>query len=643
MSFPRRAGRWAGVVALVAAVALTAWGAHRWAWQRGLDELAQAADQRLEMHAAAVEAQLNRFDYLPTLLENIPAVMDLLAAPATPAQRDTVNHVLRALNATAGAELLYVLDRDGLTLAAADWDQPGTPLGMNLGFRPYVRDALAQGRGRFYGVGVTSGRPGYYLSYALRRGGTVLGLATAKVSLEASERDWARLPGQLMLVDERDVVILASDPRWHYRPLHPLAEATRAEIARSRPYASAPLEPLPLRVEAQTLAGRPVQQLDGQRWLVSERPLREGRWHLRSMDALAPVASRAAQAAATGALGMLALGLVASLWALRRRSLRHRLRAAEALRAAHGELESRVVQRTAELRETNQRLQDEVQARTQTEAALRAAQQELLHQGKMAALGQMSAGMMHELNQPLAAMRTLSDNAVVLLGHGRLPEVERNLNRLGTLVDRLGKLTAQLKLFAWRPGRSPLGTVRLAQAVAQAQFVVAARQREHGVEMVLAIEPPHLAVRADEGRLEQVLINLLGNGIDAMPQGGRLELQAGIEGEHARITVRDHGPGIPADILPRLFEPFTTSKPAGVGLGLGLMISAHFAREFGGTLHGENVAEGGARFVLVLPLASSGGQGAAALPGPAATTPADPADSAPLPTPPTPSVHTAPR
>lgn len=605
MSFPQRAGRWAGVALLAAAVALTAWGAHRWAWQRGLDELAQAADQRLEMNAAAVEAQLNRFDYLPTLLENIPAVMDLLAAPATPEQRDTVNHVLRALNATAGADLLYVLDRDGLTLAAADWDQPGSPLGMNLGFRPYVRDALAQGRGRFYGVGVTSGRPGYYLSYALRRGGQVLGLATAKVSLEANERDWARLPGHLMLVDERGVVILSSDPRWHYRPLQPLTDATLAEIARSRPYASAPLEALPLQPEQAAVAGRPVVRLEGQRYLVSERPLRDGRWHLRSMDALAPLASRAAQAAVTGALGMLALGLVASLWALRRRSLRHRLRAAEALRAAHDELESRVVQRTAELRQANDQLQGEVEARRQTEAALRAAQQELLHQGKMAALGQMSAGMMHELNQPLAAMRTLSDNAVVLLGQGRLPEVERNLQRLGTLVDRLGKLTAQLKLFAWRPGRSPMGSVRLAQAVAQAQFVVAARQREHGVEMRLDIQPPHLAVRADESRLEQVLINLLGNGIDAMPHGGLLELEAQVEGDQARITVRDHGPGIPADILPRLFEPFTTSKPAGMGLGLGLMISAHFAREFGGTLHGENVPEGGARFVLMLPLAQN--------------------------------------
>jgi two-component system C4-dicarboxylate transport sensor histidine kinase DctB len=211
-------------------------------------------------------------------------------------------------------------------------------------------------------------------------------------------------------------------------------------------------------------------------------------------------------------------------------------------------------------------------------------------------------------------MRTLSDNARVLLDQGRLPEVGGNLQRLGTLVDRLAKLAAQLKLFAYKPGQgapTPTGQVRLAAVVSQAQFVVAQRQREQGVTMSVQIEPPTLAVRADEARLEQVLVNLMANGIDAMAaspagEGARhLSVNACIEGEHARIDVQDRGPGIPADILPRLFEPFTTSKPAGSGLGLGLMISAHIAREFGGSLHGENRDTGGACFVLLLPLASS--------------------------------------
>lgn len=608
-TFRHRSQRWLLACASGALVVLAGWGAHRWTWERGLERLSQAADHRLEMAGAAVEAQLARFDYLPSLLENTPAVLDLLGgAPRAPLLRDEVNHLLRALNATAGAEMLYVLDRGGLTVAAADWDHEGSPYGMNLSFRPYVQEALAHGRGRFYGVGVTSGRAGYYLSYALRRGDRVLGLATAKVSLTANERAWSQLPGHMLLADERGVVILSSEARWRYRPLVALTAAQRAEIAHSRPYGASTLQPLDWHAERALDPAHEQVRLDGRRYLVSDREVHGGRWHLRSMDDLAPLAAQSWQAALTGALVVLVAALLGGLWAMRRRTLRQRLRAAEALQAAHGALESKVVQRTAELRRTNEQLQSEVEARRRTEDELRATQQELVHSGKMAALGQMSAGMMHELNQPLAAMRTLADNAAVLLDQGREADVRHNLHRLTHLVDRLGKLTAQLKLFAWKPGRLPLGAVKLAPAVAQAQFVLGARQREQGVEIEVEIVPPTLTVRADEGRLEQVLINLMGNGLEAMAHAARparLRVRASVQGGQACIVVQDQGPGIAPDILPRLFEPFTTSKPAGTGLGLGLMISAHFAREFGGALHGENVTGGGARFVLTLPLAGA--------------------------------------
>jgi len=560
----------------VAWVLAAGWAAHRLAWQRGLHEMALEAGHRLDMSAAAVDAQLARFDYLPSLLESTPAVLRLLEAPAEPALREEVNRLLKALNATAGADMLYVLDRSGLTLAAADWDQQGTPLGMNLGFRPYVREALAQGRGRFYGVGVTSGRAGYYLSYALKREGRTLGLATAKVSLAANEQAWAQLPGQLLLLDERGVVILSSVPAWQYRPVQPLSSQARAEIAQSRPYGRSTLQPLDWHVQSALAPGRELLQLDGHRYLANSHPLHGGRWRLVALDELAPLQAQAWQQALLGGLAVLAGLLLLGVWALRRRVLKQRLKAAAALQAAHDQLEAMVVARTAELR---------------------AAQAELVHNSKMAALGQMSAGMMHELNQPLAAMRTLSDNACVLLDQARLPEVRGNLQRLTHLVDRLAKLTAQLKLFAYKPGRAvAVAAVRLAPVVAHAQLVLSPRLRELGVEIEVLIEPAALAVRADEARLEQVLVNLMGNGIDAM---------ARIDGEQACIEVQDTGPGIPADILPRLFEPFTTSKPAGSGLGLGLMISAHIAREYGGQLHGENGPGGGARFVLMLPLAAS--------------------------------------
>lgn len=593
-------------------VVLAGWGAHRLAWQRGLEAIAIDAEHRLDVSEAGIEAQLARFDYLPSLLETTPAVLGLLQAPESSptrsALRDEANQLLKALNATAGAEMLYVLDVRGLTVAAGDWDHEGTPFGMNLSFRPYVQEALSQGRGRFYGVGVTSGQAGYYLSYALRRDGRTLGLATAKVSLGASERAWSHLPGAQLLIDERGVAILSSVPEWRYHPVRPLTAQEEAEIARSRPYGRSALQPLDWRVVERLPDGREHLRLAGRNYLASSHTLLDGRWRLVALDDLAPLRAQALQQALIGSLGVLAVLLLGGLWLVRRRELRQRLRVADALRAAHDELEHKVVQRTAELQRTNADLAAEVAARTRTEAELRAAQQELIHNSKMAALGQMSAGLMHELNQPLAAMRTLSDNARVLLDQGRLPEVGGNVLRLGHLVARLSKLTAQLKLFAYKPGRA-LGLVKVSTAAAQAQFVVGHRLAEHGLVLEVHIDPPTLSVRADEARLEQVLVNLLGNGIDATVSGrthnGPLRLSAGIDGDQVRIVVEDPGPGIPADILPRLFEPFATSKPAGTGLGLGLMLSAHIAREFGGSLHGENAAGGGARFVLLLPRSES--------------------------------------
>jgi two-component system C4-dicarboxylate transport sensor histidine kinase DctB len=216
----------------------------------------------------------------------------------------------------------------------------------------------------------------------------------------------------------------------------------------------------------------------------------------------------------------------------------------------------------------------------------------------------------------------------VLLQHGRTADVEGNLQRIAKLVDRLGALTQRLKSFAHK-SQQPAAPVALQPVVANAQFLLSRRLREAGVEFAVDIEPPKLQVLADEARLEQVLVNLMANAVDAMeshaaapdavPPPRRLGVRARAEGTNARIEVEDSGPGIREDILPRLFEPFVTSKPAGQGLGLGLMISAHIARESGGTLGAENRPEGGARFIFTLPLARPEGEAPAA-PAPAPDT-----------------------
>jgi len=275
--------------------------------------------------------------------------------------------------------------------------------------------------------------------------------------------------------------------------------------------------------------------------------------------------------------------LAVTLWQ-RRRAVRQKLASQAALQAAHDSLESTVVARTAQLR---------------------AAQSDLVHAGKMAALGQMSAGMVHELNQPLTALRTLSDSAGMLLDHDRRDEVRGNLQRISGMVDRLARLTSRLKTFAHK-SEVPPQPVALARSIADIHAMLGAELKEREIRVEVDIRPAELSVMADEATIGSLLSNLMRNAIDAMQESPQrlLRIEARAHAERAILTVTDTGPGIRADILARLFEPFVTSKPAGAGLGLGLVICAQLVRAAGGTLRAGNRAEGGACFTVEVPCAT---------------------------------------
>ena len=577
-----RLAAWLGAgltVALVAAVG------YLLATRAGMAQLREEQGHRFDVVSAALDGELARFEYLPSLLETSPVVLRLLDRPGDGRLREEVNQYLRRINDTAGASTLYVIDDQGLTVAASDAADPGSPLGANLSFRPYVRDALAHGRGRFFGVGYTSGKAGYYLSYALRQDQRLRGIAVAKVSLEQTESAWRRLPGELVVADAQGVVILSTRGDWKYRPLAPLSASALAGVAQSQPYGKAAMQPLRWQSGESMVSGLSRLDVQGERFVASSRAYGPMHWQVFVLDDAAQLHETGLDGALTAGLAAALLLLAAMLVLQRRRTTRLKLASQAALQAAHDSLESKVAERTRELR---------------------AAQNELVHAGKMAVMGQMSAGMVHELNQPLAALRTLSDNAGVLLEQQRLDDVRGNLRRIALLVDRMARLTLQLKSFSYKSAIAfePVG---IEQAVANAHLMVVQRLRECGAVLEVSIEPPDLAAQAEAARLEQVLVNLFGNAIDAMAQAAVrcLRVEARASQGRCRITVTDTGPGVSDDIFPRLFDPFTTTKPMGKGLGLGLMISDHLMRELGGTLEVCNLPQGGACFTLELPLAES--------------------------------------
>lgn len=571
--------------AALALVAAASWLGYALALQRGLDRLHVAAQQRLAVEAARLDGHLSRFEYLPSLLETSASVFKLLGDPTDPALQQSVSLYLKSINLLAGADNLYVLSVSGEALAAADFDDPGTPVGRNLSYRPYVSEALARGRGAFFGVGITSARAGYYLSYALKEGGATKGIAVVKVNLDSFERGWRDLAGDALLLDERGVTILASRDVWRYRPAAPLSPQLRDEIARSKPYADYDLRPLGWTILAASEGGSAhVATEDGAAYMVTELSINRGLWRLVLLDDEAPARQTALIIGALSGLAsivaLLGLGLVLQ----RRREIKQRLANQAALQAANDQLETRVQERTAELR---------------------AAQDELVHAGKLAALGQMSAGIVHELNQPLAALQTAADNAILLVDRGSVGDARGNLARIGELVRRLGRLTGQLRVFAYKSS-SPLDAVPVELALNEVLKILAGRVKEGGVNVVTHIDAD-LGVVADQARLEQLLCNIVANALDAVESAERKSIVIRAtreEGQTARcrIAISNNGPAIAPDVLRRMFEPFVTTKPAGKGLGLGLMLSNHIARSFGGELHGRNLPSG-AEFVVILPLA----------------------------------------
>ena len=583
----------------------------------GLAELQLTGRHRLDLYTASLEREIDKYAYFPTTLGLERDVLDLLAK----GERDTplarrMNVYLEQLNDRAGTLSVYVLDTRGTVLATSNWRRPDSFLGEDLSFRPYFRDAMENGSSRFFGIGTTRGEPGYYLASALTNAQGTVGVAVVKVSLEQLEKSWATVEAPVLVSDENGVVILASVPDWKFTALAPLDEAIRHTFDRTQQYNRRALNPLGVKEIAALDHGARMVKLPrvgpemvsvfpvtGQ-FLAQSQPLPGTPWSLTVFSHVEPVREMAASRAALAGIAAVLVFIVLIMFNERRRHLRDRLAAREALQRAHDELERKVAVRTADLSAANARLQEEVAERIRAERTLRAAQDELVQACKLAVIGQLSAGIAHELNQPLAALRTLSGNAGKFLDRGDLPTVRGNLTRIAQLVDRMGSLTGQLKSFARKSSGQPRPVV-LQQALDNALALLDQRLRQSGTRVVSRLPAADLVAHCDPNRLEQVLVNLIGNALDAMAGQPEpcLELSGEAAGALLRLRVRDHGPGLSDEVRAHLFEPFFTTKEAGVGLGLGLPISAGIVRDFGGTLDGDNHPEGGAVFTLEIPAA----------------------------------------
>lgn len=553
--------------------------AMRHAERQALEEDAARANQQLGLYANSLHTLIDRYRALPAVLALDPQLRAALAGPVDADEQAALNLKLEKINGAAQSSTLELLDRSGLAVAASNWRLPSSYVGHNYGFRPYFSQTRTQGSGRFYAVGVTSGIPGYFLSSAvLGEKDEFLGAMVVKLEFPELEREWRQGSDTLLVSDARGIIFIANQPGWRYRALRPLNASDMAEIKTTRQYDKQtllPLTHLALRRFDDNSDLRRVEGPDGTAdYLWESLPLTAEGWtlHLLRRPQVAFEDLRNAGLAAAGVwLAVVFLLLF----------LNQRWRLSKVRQRNREELERLVEERTRDLR---------------------TAQEGLVQSAKLAALGQMSAALAHEINQPLTAQRMQLATLRLLLEHGRVDDAYKALKPVDDMLTRMAALTGHLKTFARKSPSGLRERLDLATVVDQALQLLDARLRDEQVSLVLHLTRPAW-VRGDAIRLEQVLINLLRNALDAMhgKPCKRLEIRLQADEQLWHLSVSDNGGGIAEEHLAQIFDPFFTTKPVGDGLGLGLAVSFAIVHESGGRLSAEN-GDAGAVFSLTLPI-----------------------------------------
>jgi two-component system C4-dicarboxylate transport sensor histidine kinase DctB len=572
---------------------------HIWR-ENGLRSLRAVNDQRLQLIANAIKAEISRQDHLPVVLALDPDVRAALE-PADPAVRrnrlDRLDHKLARLSREADTRAMFVIGPDGVVVASDDWEATEPLVGRNLADRPYFAQAVAANKSAYLGVEPTTNQVRYYLSEAIRDG-SLLGVAAVRIEFDALESAWERAGERVIVADSDGVVFLASDPTYKYRGIGMLAPAGRQPRSRTDRYHSVPIRD----IEGKVLERQGSDQVvaisspdETTTYLSQTIVLPEYGWTIYRLSSLASVHEDQRDGAIIGG-SLSTLILILALYVVQRH------RAFVAASRSGAELKRLVAERTRELSDSNTSLQSEIEERRRTEARLRATQNELVQAGKLAALGQMSAAIAHEINQPLAAIRTFMASTKIFAQRGDTGQVTRNLDLITDLAERMASITGHLKTFARKSETGRPDPVLVERAVERALFLIESQMAAAGVTVEKDIQPD-IWVTGFAVQLEQVILNLVHNALDAVA-----DQDAPWIGVHAHasdtlvfIHIADNGPGMPPAEIEQIFDPFFTTKPVGKGLGLGLSISYGIVQDFGGRIRVTNRPEGGAELTVELP------------------------------------------
>ena len=556
-----------------------------------LSELGDQSKNRLTLFVSNLNGSLAKYEHLPRLISTNPKLLNSLQHD-NPDFIDLANRFLQAATVASGATHAYLMDQSGLTIATSNWNQERSFTGENFSFRPYFQSAISGQAGRYFALGTTTLERGYYFSHPVYLHDEVAGVVVIKINLAEIETAWSERGNHFLVTDEDGIVFLSTQPEWAYKTIHKISDERLNEIHLSRRYGNRKILPLEINLLTEledkilyVKVSDSGHTADGN-YLHLSAEMRDAGWTVHMLSDTRSIRDTLLLRITLAAFAALIVLLLISLYLVNRQ---RRL----ALQGSTLLLEKRVQKRTQEL-------QNQVEERKKAEQVLRDTQAELIQAAKLAGLGQMSAGISHELNQPLTAIRNYADNARRLLERRQFESASDNLTEIGELTQRMASIITQLRGFS-RKSSGEQSRVSVNDSVEQALAMFHREIAENSIKVTRSIEP-RLSITTDPLLLNQVLVNLLSNAIQAMTGVDRREINisAIAKNKTLLLSISDTGPGIPDQVIDNIFDPFFTTKEVGLGLGLGLSISYRIIESLDGKIDVSNNATGGACFELYL-------------------------------------------
>jgi len=554
------------VLGLITVAVLLVWASNLYLTARFSENNHSRAELRMALYSGNISSELQRTSSIPLLLSRDPILISNLNSEdyAATSQR------LISIKDEIGAASMLLLDSEGRVVAATDRRE----IGARHRNSAYFVDALRSKNTVFVSAKLDTGARLFTYSRKIASGKQGIGVIVVELGLNRLENVWAKAGEAIMVTNSKGIVILSSEPRWLNQTEKQALTVTDAPSALERAFQATG--------DWMVSPAEAVRQ--GQALIRTEGKIGFQGWRLIYFTTFASVRERVNGVLAIEIMGFSIL-VALVFFLMSRRAIQQT---------------SFFRQESMDLRVLNDRLSREIEERERIERDLKVAEQSLAQSSKLAALGEMSAAVSHELNQPLAAMKTYLAGAKLLLKRHRPDEALSSFQRIDDLIDRMAAITRQLKSYA-RKGGDDLRPVDLREALSAALAMMEPQLNQMEVRITQSVPRVPVMVLGDQLRLEQVIINLLRNALDAMKHLDDRELDILLStGEGAKLAVHDNGHGI--DNHDQLFEPFFTTKKPGDGVGLGLAISSGIVTDLGGRLLARNGVHGGAVFEIQMPI-----------------------------------------